>query len=123
MSTPLVETVGLKKYFKTGGGMLHAVDNINLQIQKGKTLGVVGESGCGKSTLGRTILRLLEASEGQILFEGQDIRTYSRRQMKRLRQEMQIIFQDPFSSLDPRMCVLDIIAEPILLSRTCVCTS
>ena len=119
MSTPLVETVGLKKYFKTGGGMLHAVDNINLQIQKGKTLGVVGESGCGKSTLGRTILRLLEASEGQILFEGQDIRTYSRRQMKRLRQEMQIIFQDPFSSLDPRMCVLDIIAEPILLSRTC----
>ena len=99
--------------------MLHAVDNINLQIQKGKTLGVVGESGCGKSTLGRTILRLLEASEGQILFEGQDIRTYSRRQMKRLRQEMQIIFQDPFSSLDPRMCVLDIIAEPILLSRTC----
>lgn len=119
MSTPLVETVGLKKYFKTGGGMLHAVDNTNLQIQKGKTLGVVGESGCGKSTLGRTILRLLEASEGQILFEGQDIRTYSRRQMKRLRQEMQIIFQDPFSSLDPRMCVLDIIAEPILLSRTC----
>ena len=119
MSTPLVETVGLKKYFKTGGGMLHAVDNISLQIQKGKTLGVVGESGCGKSTLGRTILRLLEASEGQILFEGQDIRTYSRRQMKRLRQEMQIIFQDPFSSLDPRMCVLDIIAEPILLSRTC----
>ena len=119
MSTPLVETVGLKKYFKTGGGMLHAVDNINLQIQKGKTLGIVGESGCGKSTLGRTILRLLEASEGQILFEGQDIRTYSRRQMKRLRQEMQIIFQDPFSSLDPRMCVLDIIAEPILLSRTC----
>ena len=119
MSTPLVETVGLKKYFKTGGGMLHAVDNINLQIQKGKTLGVVGESGCGKSTLGRTILRLLEASEGQILVEGQDIRTYARRQMKRLRQEMQIIFQDPFSSLDPRMCVLDIIAEPILLSRTC----
>ena len=108
MSTPLVETVGLKKYFKTGGGMLHAVDNVNLQIQKGRTLGVVGESGCGKSTLGRTILRLLDASEGQILFEGEDIRTYSKRQMKRLRQEMQIIFQDPFSSLDPRMCVLDI---------------
>lgn len=119
MSAPLVETIGLKKYFKTGGGMLHAVDNVNLQIQKGKTLGVVGESGCGKSTLGRTILRLLEASEGQILFEGEDIRTYSKRQMKRLRQEMQIIFQDPFSSLDPRMCVLDIIAEPMLIAKTC----
>ncbi len=119
MSTPLVETVGLKKYFKTGGGMLHAVDNVNLQIQKGRTLGVVGESGCGKSTLGRTILRLLDASEGQILFEGEDIRAYSKRQMKRLRQEMQIIFQDPFSSLDPRMCVLDIIAEPMLIAKTC----
>lgn len=119
MSTPLIETVGLKKYFKTGGGMLHAVDNVNLQIHRGKTLGVVGESGCGKSTLGRTILRLLEASEGQILFEGEDICAYSKRQMKLLRREMQIIFQDPFSSLDPRKCVLDIIAEPMLVSGAC----
>ena len=112
-STPLIETVGLKKYFKTAGGLLHAVDNVNLKINKGQTLGVVGESGCGKSTLGRTVLRLIEATEGQVLFEGKDIRSYNKKQFKEMRRNMQIIFQDPFSSLDPRKSVIDLIAEPM----------
>ena len=115
MSEILLETVGLKKYFKTSSGALHAVDNVNLRIEKGKTLGVVGESGCGKSTLGRTILRLTEATEGKILYNGEDIRGYSKSKMKSMRKKMQIIFQDPYSSLDPRKRVTDLIAEPMLL--------
>lgn len=115
-NTPLIETVGLKKYFKTAGGMLHAVDDVNLSINRGQTLGVVGESGCGKSTLGRTVLRLTEATEGKILFEGEDVRFYSKKQFKNMRKNMQIIFQDPFSSLDPRKSVIDLIAEPM----TCI---
>lgn len=95
----LLETVGLKKYFQTAAGKLHAVDDINLKIGKGETLGVVGESGCGKSTLGRVILRLLEADAGQILFEGKDILKRTKAQMKDVRTQMQIIFQDPYSSL------------------------
>lgn len=117
MSTPLLETVQLKKYFKTSKGNLHAVDDINLQVTEGATLGIVGESGCGKSTLGRTILRLTEPTEGQILFEGKDICKLSKRELKDLRKSMQIIFQDPFSSLDPRKCVLDLIAEPLLVNK------
>ena len=117
MSTPLLETVQLKKYFKTSKGNLHAVDDINLQVTEGSTLGIVGESGCGKSTLGRTILRLTEPTEGQILFEGKDICKLSKRELKDLRKSMQIIFQDPFSSLDPRKCVLDLIAEPLLVNK------
>lgn len=117
MSAPLLETVNLKKYFKTSKGSLHAVDDINLQITEGSTLGIVGESGCGKSTLGRTILRLIEPTEGQIFFDGKDICKLSKREMKDLRKNVQIIFQDPFSSLDPRKCVLDLIAEPLLVNK------
>ncbi len=113
MSTPLIETRELKKYFKTSKGMLHAVDGVNLSISAGSTLGVVGESGCGKSTLGRTILRLIEPTSGEILYNGQNIAAYNTRLMLSIRKEMQIIFQDPFSSLNPRMSVRDIIAEPI----------
>ena len=93
----------LKKYFKTPAGLLHAVDDVSFSIEKGKTLGVVGESGCGKSTLGRTILHLLDSTDGKIYFEGQDITNVTKSQLKELRRNMQIIFQDPFSSLNPRM--------------------
>ncbi len=117
MSAPLLETVHLKKYFKTSRGSLHAVDDVNLAVQEGTTLGIVGESGCGKSTLGRTILRLTEPTEGQIFFEGKDICKLSKKELKDLRKSMQMIFQDPFSSLDPRKCVLDLIAEPLLVNR------
>ena len=117
MNAPLLETVNLKKYFKTSKGNLHAVDNINLQVAEGSTLGIVGESGCGKSTLGRTILRLTEPTEGKILFEGNDICKLSKKGLKDLRKSIQIIFQDPFSSLDPRKCVLDLIAEPLLVNK------
>ncbi len=116
MSGSLLETIGLKKYFKTSKGLLHAVDDINLHIARGETVGVVGESGCGKSTLGRTVLRLIDPSAGKIIFDGQDIMQYDKKQMKPLRREMQIIFQDPYSSLDPRMCVSDIIAEPMTIT-------
>ena len=118
MGTPLIETVGLKKYFKTPRGDLHAVDNINLKIEKGHTLGVVGESGCGKSTLGRVILRLIDATEGKILYNGENILEYSPHKMNEMRKKMQIIFQDPYSSLNPRMTVSEIIAEPIKVCRT-----
>jgi len=118
MSTPLIETRHLKKYFDTPRGLLHAVDDVNLTIQKGKTLGVVGESGCGKSTLGRVVLRLLEATSGEVLYNGENILPYSREQMMKMRQKMQIIFQDPYASLNPRMTVSEIIAEPIRVCRT-----
>lgn len=121
MNTPLLETKHLKKYFKVSQGNLHAVDDINLTIERGETLGVVGESGCGKSTLGRTILRLLEATDGEILYEGEDIRKLNNRELNKMRQKMQIIFQDPYASLNPRMTVSEIITEPIkvlgMLSR------
>ncbi|GHV38383.1 ABC transporter ATP-binding protein [Synergistales bacterium] len=113
MSAPLLETKGLKKYFDTSLGPLHAVDDVSLAINAGETLGVVGESGCGKSTLGRLILRLLEPTAGEVVFDGQNILSYDRRKMKEMRKQMQIIFQDPFSSLNPRMTVSEIIAEPI----------
>lgn len=114
---PLVEIKGLKKYFKTPSGMLHAVDNVDLSIAKGQTLGVVGESGCGKSTLGRTVLRLLPATSGQVLYGGEDILTYSPAHMKKMRSKMQIIFQDPYASLNPRLSVSQIIAEPLHVNR------
>lgn len=113
MEAPLIETRGLKKYFKTRAGLLHAVDDVNLTIKKGETLGVVGESGCGKSTLGRTILRLLEPTEGEILYDGSDIVGYNRRQMKTMRAQMQMIFQDPFTSLNARMSISEIISDPM----------
>jgi oligopeptide/dipeptide ABC transporter ATP-binding protein len=98
-------------------GMLHAVDDVTFSIEKGKTLGVVGESGCGKSTTGRTILRLLEPTAGQVLFEGKDINKLSVQELRRQRREMQIIFQDPFASLNPRMTVSQTIEEPMRLHR------
>lgn len=116
--TPLLETRNLKKYFKTASGMLHAVDSINIKLYRGETIGVVGESGCGKSTLGRTILKLIDPTSGDILFEGKNISKLSTRAMRPLRKEMQIIFQDPYSSLDPRKSVIDIISEYMLIHRT-----
>ena len=113
--TPLLEVQNLKKYFKTKRGMLHAVDDVTFTIGKGKTLGVVGESGCGKSTTGRAILRLIEPTGGCVLFDGEDISRLSNAKMRAKRREMQIIFQDPFSSLDPRMSVSQIIEEPMRL--------
>lgn len=112
---PLLEIQHLKKYFKTGAGMLHAVDDVSFTLEKGKTLGVVGESGCGKSTLGRTVLHLLEPTSGKILFEGNDVTSPSKKELKQLRENMQIIFQDPFSSLDPRKTVCEAIMEPLVV--------
>ncbi|HWR11328.1 MAG TPA: oligopeptide/dipeptide ABC transporter ATP-binding protein [Rectinemataceae bacterium] len=112
MST-LIEVKDLRKFFKTPRGDLHAVDGVTFGIEKGETLGVVGESGCGKSTLGRLTIHLLEATSGNIRFEGKDISQLDRVSLKRYRQDMQMIFQDPFSSLDPRMSVSNLIAEPI----------
>jgi len=117
MSEPILEVRNLKKYFKTKRGMVHAVDDVNFTIEKGKTLGLVGESGCGKSTTGRTVLRLLDPTDGQILFEGRDITRIKRREMNKLRKDMQIIFQDPFSSVDPKMTVNEIIREPITVNH------
>lgn len=122
MNKPLVETKNLKKYFKTAKGDLHAVDNINIKIDEGKTLGVVGESGCGKSTLGRTILRLLEPTSGEVYFDGKNILKYGKRELVKMRKDMQIIFQDPYASLNPRMTVSEIIAEPIKVCKTIIGT-
>ncbi len=113
MTVPLIETRHLKKYFSTPHGLLHAVDDVNISIPAGQTLGVVGESGCGKSTLGRVILRLLEATSGEVLYNGENILNYSPKQMKEMRKAMQIVFQDPFASLNPRMTVSELIAEPM----------
>ncbi|MBF4694449.1 ABC transporter ATP-binding protein [Fusibacter ferrireducens] len=111
----MLRVENLKKYFNTPNGELHAVDDISFEIEEGKTLGIVGESGCGKSTLGRTILHLLDSTGGQIFFEGEDVTYLKRQKLKKLREQMQIIFQDPYSSLNPRMSVREIIMEPLLL--------
>ena len=113
----LLQVDHLKKYFQTPGGLLHAVDDVSFSLRKGETLGVVGESGCGKSTLGRAILRLHEPTSGEIYFKGENIRNRSREKMKELRRNMQIIFQDPFASLNPRMTVSQAIAEPLLIQK------
>ena len=113
MDTPLVETVGLTKHFKTPHGLLHAIDKVDLKIGPCRTLGVVGESGCGKSTLGRTVLGLQAPTSGEVYFEGKSILGYRRKQMKAVHRDMQMIFQDPYSSLDPRMSIFDLIAEPL----------
>ena len=117
MSTPMIEVRHLKKYFDTPKGTLHAVDDITFKIEKGKTMGVVGESGCGKSTLGRTIIHLLESTDGQILMNGEDITHVSKKDMHRINEKLQIVFQDPYSSLNPRQTVEDVIREPLLLSK------
>jgi peptide/nickel transport system ATP-binding protein len=116
MTVPLIETRDLKKYFKVSSGLLHAVDGVDFKIAAGETLGVVGESGCGKTTLGRVILKLLDPSGGSVLFDGEDITGKSKKQMKKYRTAMQIIFQDPYSSLNPRMTVMDLIAEPMIVN-------
>ena len=108
-----IETKNLYKYFDTPKGKLHAVDNVNLSIKEGETLGVVGESGCGKSTLGRVILRLHEADSGNIYYNGMDITKLNNDDMREMRRFMQIIFQDPYSSLNPRYTVAEIISEPL----------
>ena len=113
MAENILEVKNLKIYFKTHKGNVHAVDNVSFTLERGKTLGIVGESGCGKSTTGRTILRLIEPTSGEVYFEGRDISKLSGKEMTKLRKDMQIIFQDPFSSLDPRMTVSQLIAEPL----------
>ena len=109
----ILEVHDLKKHFKTPNGNLHAVDGVTFSVETGETLGIVGESGCGKSTLGRTILGLLDATSGKIIFKNNDITKTKGKERFILRKDMQIIFQDPFSSLNPRMCVSEIIAEPL----------
>lgn len=117
MSQPLIELKELTKYFDISKtAKLHAVDGITLNINKGETLGVVGESGCGKSTLGRTVLRLHEPTSGTILFDGEDISHCRAHKLTKVRRDMQMIFQDPYSSLNPRMSVQELIAEPLLVA-------
>ncbi len=114
---PVIEVKGLKKYFPTPRGLLHAVDDVTLRIERGKTLGVVGESGCGKSTLGRTIIHLQPPTGGQVLLNGNDITNIKGKELKAAREKMQIIFQDPYSSLDPRKTVDATIREPLVVSK------
>jgi peptide/nickel transport system ATP-binding protein len=116
MST-LLEIKQLKKHFKTPNGLLHAVDGVSFKIETQKTLGVVGESGCGKSTLGRTIVHLTPKTSGEIFFEGQDITHIDKASLKALRPNLQMIFQDPYSSLNPRMSVFQTISEPLIINR------
>lgn len=113
MADKILEVSHLKKYFKTPSGILHAVDDVSFSIERGRTLGIVGESGCGKSTTGRCILRLIEPTSGTVTFNGERITSLSKKAMRKMRKEMQVVFQDPFSSLDPRKTVKQIIAEPI----------
>lgn len=113
----LLEVHNLKKYFTIPSGYLHAVDDVSFAIKEGETLGVVGESGCGKSTLGRTILRLHEPTAGRIVYDGMDLLSFSKADMIQMRRQMQIIFQDPYASLDPRFTVSQIIEEPLILHK------
>jgi len=117
MAEKLMEVKNLKKYFKTKRGWLHAVDDIDFTINKGETLGLVGESGCGKSTTGRVILRLIEATAGEVLFNGEDVLKFNKAKMRKMRENAQIVFQDPFASLNPRMSVSQIIAEPLVINK------
>ena len=117
MADIILQVENLKKYFKTNRGMLHAVDDVSFTIERGKTLGVVGESGCGKSTTGRAILRLLEPTGGKVLFDGVDVAKLDTKGMREMRKNMQIVFQDPYSSLNPRMTVSQLIAEPIIQNK------
>ena len=117
MAENILEVKNLKKYFKTARGQLHAVDDISFTLERGQTLGIVGESGCGKSTTGRCILRLIEPTEGEVIFEGTDITKLNVHQMRKRRGDMQIIFQDPFSSLNPRNTVMQTIAEGVRMNK------
>src|SRR4029077_3040589 len=120
MSVPLLQVNDLKKYFPVGGGLfsrksswVHAVDGVSFEVERGETLSLVGESGCGKSTVGRAILRLFDITAGQVVLDGQRIDALSAGRLRKMRRRMQVVFQDPFSSLNPRMRVRDILAEPI----------
>ena len=113
----LLRVSNLKKYFQTPKGQLHAVDDISFSVRAGQTLGIVGESGCGKSTLGRTVLRILEPTEGSITFNGENILAKRGTEVKSLRRDMQMIFQDPYDSLDPRMNVEALISEPLRIHK------
>ncbi|MBR6676600.1 MAG: ATP-binding cassette domain-containing protein [Clostridia bacterium] len=117
MADTILHVEGLKKYFKTNRGRLHAVDGVNFDIERGKTLGIVGESGCGKSTTGRSILRLIEPTDGKVIFDGVDVAKLNTKEMRAMRRNMQLIFQDPYSSLNPRMTVSQLIAEPIIENK------
>ncbi|MFG6365122.1 ABC transporter ATP-binding protein [Schaedlerella sp.] len=119
MESNLIEVNHLKKYFRTPAGMLHAVDDVSFSIAKGKTLGIVGESGCGKSTLGRTLLCLDPLTDGEILFKGTELSKLGKKEMKKIRPKIQMIFQDPYASLNGRMNVRQLIAEPLLVNKTC----
>ena len=119
MSEILLDVKHLKKYFKTSAGMLHAVDDVSFTLPKGKTMGVVGESGCGKSTLGRTLLQLYEPTEGEILFHGTNVANQNKKTLNKIRPKMQMIFQDPYSSLNGRMTVHQLIAEPLIVNKVC----
>ena len=116
---PLLDIRHAKKYFNTPRGLLHAVDDVSLTIDKGKTLGLVGESGCGKSTLGRLVIGLIEATDGEIFFNGRDSLKFNAHERAEFRKEAQIVFQDPFSSLNPRMSVSRLISEPLIINNAC----
>ena len=117
MDDKLIEVENLKKYYKVPTGYLHAVDDVSFYINKGETLGLVGESGCGKSTVGRTLLRLIPHTAGKVLYNGENILNYNTAQMRAMRKKMQIIFQDPYSCLDPRKTIGQIIAEPLIINK------
>ena len=119
MAEELIRVENLKKHFKTKYGLLYAVDGIDFSIEKGKTLGLVGESGCGKSTTGRLIMRLIDSTGGKIIFEEQDITHIKGNEMHELRREIQMIFQDPFGSLNPRKSVYELINEPLRWYNVC----
>ena len=113
----LIEIKHLKKYFHVSSGVLHAVDDVTMNIEKGETMGIVGESGCGKSTLGKTLIRLTEPTSGEVHFDGNEIVGLKKRQFSKVRPQMQMIFQDPLSSLDPRMSVTQLIEEPLIIYK------
>ena len=117
MVEPLVSVRNIKKYFDVGVGMLKAVDGISFDIYPGETFGLVGESGCGKSTAGRTIIRLYEPTHGEVIFNGRNIYQLSRQEMREVRKDFQMIFQDPYASLNPRMTVEEIISEPMEIHK------
>jgi len=117
MADVMLEVKNLKKYFETPKGLLHAVDDVSFTVERAKTLGIVGESGCGKSTTGRAILRLIEPTAGQVFFEKTEVTALGKKQLRELRRDMQIIFQDPFSSLDPRKSIASLISEPIVVNK------
>ncbi len=119
MTDNLIDIRHLKKYFQVSSGLLHAVDDVSLTIARGRTLGLVGESGCGKSTLGRVIIGLIKETSGQVFFNGEDATAFTGAKRAEFRRHAQIVFQDPFSSLNPRMSVSQLISEPLVINKTC----